>query len=526
MKNSCKNSWVLMASMLFLGSCTSASFDENMNQVEAEESEYGIGSYEQEIEKSKLEDEEKELAQKLKEIDVEKAVVYVDRPVYVPSDVGKIEKTVGKDAVKKSTKDSLIQPEKYVRGAMFYDFDNDFTYEIYCQAYRVTDVQLEPGEQVLEMPFLSENQVWEIGAGVSRVNNQDVQHFFLKPSMAGLTTSMIIITDRRIYHLLLKSFKDSYMSIVRWEYPNTMPFSMSSKAGFVGKNGSVKSENSFTGVDPQFLSFDYKMTYSLFKKPAWLPTLVYDDGRRTYIKMNEIVLHRESPALFNHKNELINYRVEKNLIIIDQLIDKVTLKRKNEKVTITKKNYKPDASDIFIEESEVESSKVTQTSRNLNFNFSTSGKGTYLPTTVYDDGKVTHLKMKEKALDDLPAIFDSKNNNVDYRISGNEILIDTLIDKITLRNGKNKITISNKEYKSQIKKGLIKTETKTEKSENDSKDNKTVTKSKFEGGLVISSEDAQARRKSFEPPKEKPIEVEVNYSNQVLPKNVTVTQGM
>lgn len=316
------------------------------------------------------------------------------------------------------------------------------------------------------------------------------------------------------------------MSIVRWEYPNTMPFKLANN-GF-SKSNSVKSENSYSGVDPQYLSFDYKMTYSIFKKPIWLPTLVYDDGRRTYIKMNEIVLHRESPALFNQKNELINYRVEKNLIIVDQLIDKVTLKRKNEKVTIIKKNYKPDSSDIFIEEPEYESSsskitesvRITDSSRNLNFNFSTSGKGTYLPTTVYDDGKVTHLKMKEKALDDLPAIFDSKNNNVDYRISGNEILIDKLIDKITLRNGKNKITISNKEYKTQIKKGLIKTESEKEK-----KDNETVTKSKFDGGLVISSADAEQRRKSFEPVKEKPIQVEVNYSNQTKPMNVTVTQG-
>jgi type IV secretion system protein VirB9 len=79
------------------------------------------------------------------------------------------------------------------------------------------------------MPFLSEEKVWEIGAGVSRKDGRDVQHFFVKPTYANLTTSMIIITDRRVYHILLKSFKDT-MVMVRWEYPTAMPFTVKTEA--------------------------------------------------------------------------------------------------------------------------------------------------------------------------------------------------------------------------------------------------------------------------------------------------------
>jgi type IV secretion system protein VirB9 len=94
-------------------------------------------------------------------------------------------------------------------------------------------------------------------------------------------------------------------------------------------------------INPEFLSFDYKMTYSLFKKPLWLPRRVYDDGRKTYIELDEKMLHTESPVIFNHRNERINYRVKKNLAIIDELIEKITVRRGNEKVTIAKKNYAP-----------------------------------------------------------------------------------------------------------------------------------------------------------------------------------------
>lgn len=303
----------------------------------------------QEAALNQIESDEWEAQERLKEQDIESTVVYVEKPVYVPEQEAPEAPKKGKDAVKASTEGSIKEPEKFKNGAMWYDYDETFTYEIFCQAYRVTDLVLEPGEQVLEMPFLSENQVWEIGAGVSRQGMTDVQHFFLKPSMSGLTTSMIIITDKRIYHLLLKSFKDAYMSIVRWNYPNSMPFKVSSAyVGNFSLTGQAQKDE--TAFNPKYLSFDYKMKYSLFHKPVWLPTLVFDDGRKTYIRMNETVLHRESPALFNNKNELINYRVDGNLIIIDQLIDKVTLKRTREKVIITKKNYKPSAADEEIPE--------------------------------------------------------------------------------------------------------------------------------------------------------------------------------
>ncbi len=299
------------------------------------ESTEGAKSYEDEIKNSEKEEEKFFVDEELKTVDVEKSVVYVDRPVYYPVETPE-ERAKGKDAVKKSYGEALQEPWKYSSGKMFYDYDENFVYEIYCQPYRITDLALEPGELVLENPFLSESQVWEIGAGVSRKNGQDVQHFYLKPDMSGLTTSLIIITDRRIYNLLLKSFRDCYMPMVEFEYPNTMPYNVKTK----DVDEINKLQNERNGIDPKYLSFDYKIKYSIFKKPLWLPKRVYDDGRKTYIQLDERVLHSESPVLFNKNNSRINYRVDKNLIVIDELIEKLTLKRGREKVVIVKKTYK------------------------------------------------------------------------------------------------------------------------------------------------------------------------------------------
>ena len=329
---------VCLLSVICTISCKSVDFNKMGSETEKTEKLYS--NIEEEKKASYDEVQEYLIQERMKEVDIPKTVVYVEKPVYYPEgESSKSDRPVlkGKDAAKASTNESLKTPDNWRSGTMYYDFDADFTYEIYCQPYRVTDLILEPGEQVIEMPFLSEEKVWEIGAGVSKNANIDTQHFFLKPAYSGLITSFIIITDKRVYHMLLKSFKDCYMTQVKWKYPNTMPFTLKTDAMQEHVNKLSKELN---GVDPAFLSFDYKMSYSVFKKPYWLPTRVYDDGKHTYIVMNETVLHMTSPVLFNHKNERINYTVNKSLIVINELIEKVTMRVGKEKVSIKKKYYK------------------------------------------------------------------------------------------------------------------------------------------------------------------------------------------
>lgn len=343
-----KNYLIFLTVVLFFNSCKTVDMEKN-TVLASEKENTEFKNIEQEQQSNYDEVQEYLIQERLKEVDIPKTIVYVEKPVYYPATVESDRPTkTGTDAAKASTAESMQTPDKWTGGTMYYDFDPDFTYEIYCQPYRVTDLLLEPGEQVIEMPFLSEEKVWEIGAGVSRQNGIDTQHFFLKPAYSGLITSFIIITDKRVYHMLLKSYKDVYMTQVKWNYPNTMPFTIKTDA----MEAVNKLSKETTGVDPAFLSFDYKMSYSPFKKPYWLPVRVYDDGKHTYITMNETVLHMTSPVLFNKNNERINYSVNKNLIVINELIEKVTLRVGKEKVTIKKKNYK-EPKEVKVEELEV-----------------------------------------------------------------------------------------------------------------------------------------------------------------------------
>jgi type IV secretion system protein VirB9 len=281
------------------------------------------------------------IEEEVKKIDVEKTVIYIDRPVFSPPlpepDGGDEEVPLSAaEAVAASLESAQRVPLEYQGGVMRYPYDESFIYDIHTRPYRVTDIILEPGEVVLEQPIMSENNVWEVAAGVSRNAGQDVQHFFLKPSKLNLSTDMIIITDRHVYHLNLKSFPDRHMIMVKWNYPPS--FTPSLGRGTVSSlELPGKIENEGVLVDPSFLSFDYKLTYSVFKKPLWLPRRIYDDGSKTYIQLDSRVLHTESPALFNKNDERINYRLKGDIIILDELIEKVTLRLGKERAVIEKK---------------------------------------------------------------------------------------------------------------------------------------------------------------------------------------------
>jgi type IV secretion system protein VirB9 len=68
-----------------------------------------------------------------------------------------------------------------------------------------------------------------------------------------------------------------------------------------------------------------------------MPRLVYDDGKKTYIVFNEQALQRELPAVFENPRDIINYQAHGELVVIDKLIERVTVKYQHKVITMAKK---------------------------------------------------------------------------------------------------------------------------------------------------------------------------------------------
>jgi len=134
------------------------------------------------------------------------------------------------------------------------------------------------------------------------------------------------------------------MPIVRWRYhhrdmPQEFIQHTVSRPGLAGHtvDGRIaQAGREAYFVDPYFLSFNYRIIYPIFRRPRWIPNLVYDDGRRTYIVFPEGVLMRELPAIFINRDEVVNFRVNRNIVIIDKLVERVTITLGNRVVNIEK----------------------------------------------------------------------------------------------------------------------------------------------------------------------------------------------
>src|SRR5208283_2910494 len=140
-----------------------------------------------------------------------------------------------------------------------------------------------------EQPFCGDTARWNIGGGVSKTSGVDTQHLYLKPSEEGLETTLIINTDRRIYHLIIKSFKDTFMLAVMWHYQGGMPHDFLTMDSDTNSNSEHRtrpsadqgeSSSALIAVDPAFISSDYTVSYPKGNALQWLPTLVLDDGEK------------------------------------------------------------------------------------------------------------------------------------------------------------------------------------------------------------------------------------------------------
>lgn len=321
---------LLMIFISMLISCTTTSVDmeRNTETIETGNDDDGKGN-------ELLEDEF--LAEvNMKENDIAQAVLLLESPdvLIVPDDTTNGgERKKGIPAVKENMSDMLVYPE-YENGRMRgWLYGEGKVYRIITQTYHSTLIRLEPGENMLEEPYCSEIDAWRISRGIAYKDGVPQHVVAIKPDYSGLNSTLIIVTDRRIYQMEIVSTKETYMPTVQWIYPRRAELMESASSYKDGKQLGTE----ITGVSQSLLSFDYVMKHPAKKKPVWCPTMVYDDGVRTYIVLAEDALLQEFPVIFNEKNEIVNYRTKDNMVVIDRLIEKVTLRNKADKVTIEKK---------------------------------------------------------------------------------------------------------------------------------------------------------------------------------------------
>jgi type IV secretion system protein VirB9 len=138
----------------------------------------------------------------------------------------------------------------------------------------------------------------------------------VKPIGADLQTNLVITTDRRTYHLEMRSSASTYMASVSWTYPASELLALKKQRAEADVTGGVIAD---AGINIEQLKF----RYSLEGDAPWKPLRVFDDGAKVYIQFPSGLAQSEAPPLFvigpDAKPALVNYRVRGATYVVDRL---------------------------------------------------------------------------------------------------------------------------------------------------------------------------------------------------------------
>jgi type IV secretion system protein VirB9 len=252
-------------------------------------------------------------------------VVEVPKPLPLPGQLKPVPEKKEKPKDEKQPKERVaeantvarIEPAKdgYINAIQVYPYTKGALYQLYAAPAQVTDIALEPGEKLVSVSA-GDTVRWVVGDTTSGDGAAAQVHILVKPIGADLETNLVITTDRRTYHLEMRSSASTYMASVSWTYPASELLALKKQRAEADVTGGVIAD---AGINVEQLKFRYRIEGDA----PWRPLRVFDDGAKVYIQFPSGLAQSEAPPLFvigpDAKPALVNYRVRGATYIVDRL---------------------------------------------------------------------------------------------------------------------------------------------------------------------------------------------------------------
>jgi len=225
--------------------------------------------------------------------------------------------------VRAANRRATLEPSTggYLNAVQVYPFSEGTIYHVFTAPERVTDIVLQPGE-TLGAVAAGDTVRWVIGDTTSGGGDTKRTHVLVKPFTAGLSTNLVITTDKRTYHLALTSTDRAAMSALSWTYPQDQLIALKAAAERARAEQPVA-----VGLQVDQLHFNYAISGD---QPAWRPLRAFDDGQQTFIEFPPNLGVREAPPIFLVDSKgtasLVNYRVEGRFYVVDRIFDAAELR--------------------------------------------------------------------------------------------------------------------------------------------------------------------------------------------------------
>ena len=218
---------------------------------------------------------------------------------------------------------AMVEPTAggFINAMQIYSFAEGAIYHVVTAPERVTDIALQPGEALIAVAS-GDTARWVIGDTTSGSDDGKRTHILVKPFAAGLSTNLVITTDRRSYHIALTSTPKTAMAALAWTYPRDALLAIKRAAAAKEAAAPVAA-----GIAVEQLHFNYAISGD---HPAWRPLRAFDDGQQTFIEFPRTLGVGEAPPIFlldaEGKAQLVNYRVHGRFYVVDRIFDRAELR--------------------------------------------------------------------------------------------------------------------------------------------------------------------------------------------------------
>lgn len=183
--------------------------------------------------------------------------------------------------------------------------------------YGISTMIIFDEDEKFETISLGDTESWQVAP------SEKGNILFVKPVAKNVSTNMNIVTTKRIYFLELHDFApDANRKVfgVRFVYPEK------------DLNAALRKEAEYRAANPNVSNIDkanVNIDYSFSGDPALKPSMIFDDGKKTFFKFSGRV-----PAIFAVQSDfsetLRNFRKEGEYLIVDGVATQYTLRDGNQ----------------------------------------------------------------------------------------------------------------------------------------------------------------------------------------------------
>ncbi len=201
-----------------------------------------------------------------------------------------------------------------------YDYEEDRIYQVRTGLGITTQIELSPSETILDF-----STGFSAGWDLSRRDNV----FYIKPRNVDVDTNMMVRTATNSYIFELKVVATDWTALeqakregvqykIRFAYPNQTRF-----ASGESERPALPQAGLSTRLEKD-RRYNFSYDYSSRHGPSWLvPTNVYDDGKFTYLRMNNLSSAPSGgfPAVFGRERDggedfVVNTTVEDDTLVV------------------------------------------------------------------------------------------------------------------------------------------------------------------------------------------------------------------